>query len=110
MPGCQDLTSHVDFTALQLAGEEVGLRTLFFGEQYRFLLALGFVDVLLLLQSRAPDEKSALALRLTLKNLIMPEDGMGGTFKVLVQGKDVSSAALLCSRRIGDIPVARELN
>lgn len=110
MPGCQDLTSHVDFTALQLAGKEVGLETLFFGEQYRFLLGLGFVDALMLLQSRAPDEKSALALRLTLKNLIMPEEGMGGTFKVLVQGKGVPSAALLCSRRIGDVPVSREYN
>ncbi|OGR32968.1 MAG: hypothetical protein A2091_04205 [Desulfuromonadales bacterium GWD2_61_12] len=109
MPGCQDLTSHVDFTALQIAGDEVGLKRLFFGEQYRFLMGLGFVDALLLLQSRATDEKSALALRLTLKNLIMPEEGMGGTFKVLVQGKDVPASALLCSRRIADIPVAREI-
>lgn len=106
MPGCQDITTHVDFSSLQLAGAEVGLKSLFFGEQYRFLISLGFVDALLLLQSRAADEKSALALRLTLKNLIMPEEGMGGTFKVLVQGKGVPSTPLLCTRKISEIPVA----
>ena len=45
--GCQDITAHVDFTALEQAGEGVGLKTLWFGEQYRFLLALGFLEDLL---------------------------------------------------------------
>ena len=35
--GEKDITTHVDFTALQQAGAEAGLVTLWFGEQYRFL-------------------------------------------------------------------------
>jgi len=109
MPGCQDITTHVDFTALQRAGEDVGLMPLYYGDQSRFLLGLGFVEVLLLLQSRTTDERKAQALRLTLKNLIMPEGGMGETFKVLIQGRGVPQLPLLCSRRCGDLPIAVDL-
>jgi SAM-dependent MidA family methyltransferase len=102
--GEKDITAHVDFTALQKAGQEVGLRTLWFGEQYRFLLGLGFFEELVQLEAAAANEKEARALRLTLKNLILPEAGMGETFKVLVQGKDVGTPELLCNRAIGAIP------
>ncbi len=103
--GYQDITSHVDFTALEKAGEAHGLKPLYFAEQYRFLMGLGFVEALMALESRTADEKAARALRLTLKNLIMPEGGMGETFKVLIQGKGVDSPTLLCQRSIGDIPL-----
>jgi len=103
--GSQDITAHVDFTALQRAGEEEGLATLWFGEQYRFLMALGFVEALMELEARTPDEKTARALRLTLKNLILPEGGMGETFKVLVQGKGVGTPELLCARPLRSIPL-----
>lgn len=102
--GEKDITAHVDFTALQKAGAEVGLETLWFGEQYRFLLALGFFEELVKMEAAATDEKEARALRLTLKNLIMPDAGMGETFKVLVQGKNVGAPELSCSRAIGAIP------
>ena len=102
--GEKDITTHVDFTALQKAGSEVGLETLWFGEQYRFLLGLGFFEELVRLEAAASNEKEARALRLTLKNLIMPEAGMGETFKVLVQGKNVGAPELLCSRAIRSIP------
>ncbi len=101
--GLQDITAHVDFTSLQNSGEEAGLDSLYFGHQYQFLLGLGFVEGLLQLQARETDEKRARALRLTLKNLIMPDGGMGETFKALVQGKGVGRPQLLCSRSIGDI-------
>jgi len=43
---------------------------------------------------------------MTLKNLILPEGGgMGGRFKILVQGKGVAAPELLCSRKIRDIGV-----
>lgn len=102
--GEKDITAHVDFTALRKSGSEVGLDTLWFGEQYRFLLGLGFFEELVKLEATAPSEQEARALRLTLKNLIMPEAGMGETFKVLIQGKSVAAPELLCSRTIGDIP------
>lgn len=104
--GEKDMTAHIDFTALQKAGVESGLDTLWFGEQYRFLLGLGFFEELVRLEAAASDEKEARALRLTLKNLIMPEAGMGETFKILVQGKGVGSPELLCSRAIAAIPCA----
>ena len=101
--GCQDITAHVDFTALQKIGERHGLASLYFGEQYRFLMGLGFLEALVALQMREADPQKAQALRLTLKNLVMPEGGMGDSFKVLVQGKGVGTPELLCARRIKDI-------
>jgi SAM-dependent MidA family methyltransferase len=103
--GEQDLTAHVDFTSLQQAGAESDLETLFFGEQYRFLMGLGFVEELLALQVRETDPQRALALRMTLKNLILPDGGMGETFKVLVQGKGIGTPELLCARRLRDLPL-----
>ncbi|MBE0501202.1 MAG: SAM-dependent methyltransferase [Desulfuromonadales bacterium] len=103
--GEQDITAHVDFTALQKAGTEAGLELLYFKEQYRFLMALGFVDKLMQLQAELTEPNQALALRMTLKNLIMPDEGMGSTFKVLVQGKGVGTPELLCHRKISDIPL-----
>lgn len=103
--GCQDITAHIDFTSLERAGRTAGLETLYFGEQYRFLMALGFVDALMELQARETDPQKAQALRMTLKNLILPDGGMGDTFKVLVQGKGVGRPQLLCQRRISDIPL-----
>lgn len=103
--GEQDLTAHVDFTALQRAAGEFGLETLYFAEQNRFLLALGFVEALCTLQEQEPDAKRAQALRLTLKNLILPDAGMGEVFKVLILGKGVGQPKLACSRRIKDLPL-----
>lgn len=102
--GEQDITSHVDFTALQLRGAELGLENLYFAEQYRFLIALGFVEELLQLQARETDERRAQALRMTLKHLIMPESGgMGEAFKVLIQAKGLGRPQLLCERSVSDV-------
>jgi SAM-dependent MidA family methyltransferase len=103
--GEQDLTSHVDFSALIKAGDESGLQQLFYGDQCKFLLGLGFVDALLAAQACEKEPHHAQALRLTLKNLILPEGGMGEMFKVLIQGKDVGSKDLLCGRALRDLPL-----
>jgi len=103
--GEQDITAHVDFTALQKAGDEAGLSNLWFGEQYRFLLALGFVEELMVLQAREQNPAKARELRLKLKNLIMPEGGMGDTFKVLLQSRGVDQPVLACMRNLADIPL-----
>jgi SAM-dependent MidA family methyltransferase len=68
-------------------------------------MGLGFVEALMERQAREPDERRAAALRMTLKNLILPEQGMGETFKVLIQGKGVGHPQLLCARPIRDIPL-----
>ncbi len=101
--GRQDITSHIDFTLLQRCGEQAGLKLLHFTEQYRFLIGLGFVEELIKLQAMETDPQKAMALRMTLKNLILPDGGMGETFKVLIQGKNVGCPELLCQRKISDI-------
>lgn len=101
--GEKDITAHIDFGALQKAGSEAGLVSLWFGEQYRFLLGLGFFEELVRMEAAASDEREARALRLTLKNLIMPDAGMGETFKVLVQGKGVGTPELRCARPVSAI-------
>jgi len=101
--GCQDITAHVDFTTLQKVGACHGLDSLYFGQQYQFLMGLGFLEMLIEMAGRETDPKKAQALRMNLKTLILPEGGMGESFKVLVQGKNVGSPELLCSKRIRDI-------
>jgi SAM-dependent MidA family methyltransferase len=85
-PGKQDLTAHVNFTALDLYGQRSGLVRTGFTSQSNFLLALArhgnFAD----LQSDEMNEAEQTQRRLLFKTLINPE-GMGETFQVLVQRK-----------------------
>jgi SAM-dependent MidA family methyltransferase len=99
--GLQDITTHVDFTTLMACGEKLGMENVWFGEQYRFLLSAGIIEEMEAIERSDKSEEEKLRLRLTLKKLIMPEGGMGDTFKVLIQSKGVPAAALLCQRRIG---------
>lgn len=99
--GLQDITSHVDFTTLMTCGEELGLHNDWFGEQYRFLLSAGIIEEIEEIEHSDRSEEEKLRLRLTLKKLIMPEGGMGDTFKVLIQSRGVVAPRLLCQRRIG---------
>ena len=94
--GQQDITTHVDFTSLVRCGEEAGLSVFWYGEQYRFLMAAGMMDELLALESRPISEGERLKDRLALKKLMLPDGGMGDTFKVLVQGKGIDHPELLC--------------
>jgi SAM-dependent MidA family methyltransferase len=99
--GSQDITSHVDFTTLMKRGEELGLQAVWFGEQYRFLLSVGIVEEIEAFERSTASEEAKLKLRLALKKLILPEGGMGDTFRVLIQSKGVDNPQLLCQRRIG---------
>jgi SAM-dependent MidA family methyltransferase len=99
--GLQDITTHVDFTTLMKCGAELGLQSVWFGEQYRFLLSVGIVEEIETIERCDISNEEKLRLRLTLKKLIMPEGGMGDTFKVLIQSKAVDAPRLLCQRRIG---------
>lgn len=84
-PGEQDLTSHVDFTALERWAADAGLDLLARMDQTRFLLQLGALERLDGGEAgRAP--ATALRRRLALKTLLVP-GGMGSTHSVLVFGK-----------------------
>ena len=99
--GKQDITAHVDFTTLIKRGEELGLQSDWFGEQYRFLLSAGIVEEIEEIERSDASDERKLKLRLALKKLIMPDGGMGDTFRVLIQSKAIDSVKLLCQRRIG---------
>ena len=99
--GMQDITTHVDFTTLMKCGEESGLRNDWFGEQYRFLLSAGIVEEIEEIERSSVSDEEKLRLRLTLKKLILPQGGMGETFKVLIQSRGVTAPRLLCQRVIG---------
>jgi SAM-dependent MidA family methyltransferase len=89
-PGEQDLTAHVNFTALESWGKRSGLEKAGFTSQTAFLLALGRGNEFADLYGEGQTEAERTKARLQLKTLIYPE-GMGERFQVLVQRKgDVS--------------------
>ena len=86
-PGEQDLTAHVNFTALDMAGARTGLHRTGLTSQTNFLLAItrryaaalaGIFD--------GASEKENVRARLAFKSLLHPE-GMGEAFSVLIQHK-----------------------
>ncbi len=89
-PGEQDLTAHVNFTALSAAAEENGMQAQPLLTQSQFLMGIGepnqFSDAFE--DCRVPQERAKVALQL--KHLVTPA-GMGESFHVLVATKDVAT-------------------
>jgi SAM-dependent MidA family methyltransferase len=87
-PGEQDITAHVNFTALRARGIEKGLDELALVTQSQFLIGIGeeteFADAFQ--DCRLPQERAKVALQL--KHLISP-GGMGETFQVLLMSHNV---------------------
>lgn len=79
--GDQDMTAHVDFSSLAAAGEERGLRTSGFTNQLSFLMGLGVEQMMEELEPDSGEFHAAI-------HLLKP-NGMGTTFKVLVQHKGI---------------------
>jgi SAM-dependent MidA family methyltransferase len=92
-PGEQDLTAHVNYTALDLFGRRAGLERTGLVSQSHFLLALGRANEFADLYDEGQSETERVRARLLLKNLIYPE-GMGETFQVLIQHKRINCAQL----------------
>lgn len=92
-PGEQDLTAHVNFTALDRWGRRGGLAPTGFTSQSNFLMALARQSGFAELQSEKISESERSRARLLFKTLIFPE-GMGETFQVFVQHKNIESPRL----------------
>ena len=92
-PGQQDLTAHVNFSALRLWGGRSGLEALGLVSQTAFLLAVGQGNDFADLYEEGMDEAERVRARLQLKTLIFPE-GMGERFQVLIQKKGLESTKL----------------
>ena len=87
-PGQQDLTAHVNFTALERHGARAGLQRTGLTSQSNFLLSLARYSDFAELQSPAMSETEQTRARLLFKTLIYPE-GMGETFQILIQHKGI---------------------
>ncbi len=92
-PGEQDLTAHVNFTALDLAGRRAGLERTGIETQSHFLVALAQANQLADLEDAAMSETDRIRARLLFKTLIHPE-GLGEIFQVFVQHKGIARPQL----------------
>lgn len=85
LPGLQDVTAHVDFTAMARAAIDGGLDMLGYTSQAAFLLDAGIGD--LLLRTSPEDQLRYLPQANAVQKLISPAE-MGELFKVLAVGKN----------------------
>jgi SAM-dependent MidA family methyltransferase len=94
--GFQDMTAHVNFTALMKKGEALGLKKAGYAQQFRFLVSLGLLQDLENLEkdSTSSSDPAFLKQKLAMRNLLIP-GGMGTLFKVLCQSKGVGDVDLL---------------
>ncbi|PWF45084.1 class I SAM-dependent methyltransferase [Massilia glaciei] len=84
LPGLQDITAHVDFTAMALAAQDGGLDVLAYMNQAAFLLGAGIGE--LLLRTDPQDALRYLPQANAVQKLLSPAE-MGELFKVLVLGR-----------------------
>lgn len=88
LAGLQDITAHVDFTALAQAAHEAGLDVMGYTSQAQFLLATGLGE--LLAQQDQADVRAYMEVTQQVKKLTLPNE-MGELFKVLAIGRDFSN-------------------
>ena len=86
LPGLQDITAHVDFSALATAARDGGLDLLGYASQAQFLVNCGITD--LLAQLDPSDAPRYLPAAAAAQKLLSPSE-MGELFKVLAVGKGV---------------------
>jgi len=109
VPGEQDITAHVNFTALATVAEKQGVQTQTLLTQSQFLMGVGeenqFADAFE--ECRLPQERAKVALQL--KQLVTPA-GMGETFQALVASKGVAAALTgqLCGLSFGKSKIFSE--
>ncbi len=92
-PGLQDITAHVDFTAIAEAAQQSGLDVLGYTSQARFLLNAGLPQLLETYaqqQLAQPDIKARAQTYAAIQKLIS-EAEMGELFKVLALGRGIKS-------------------
>jgi len=106
-PGLQDITTHVDFTAMADAALTGGLQVLGYTTQARFLMNCGIVTQLAQAQSGAANTKNAtstlstpvpgpqeLAQQSAAVQTLLSEAEMGELFKVLALGRGIDAPLL----------------
>ncbi len=84
--GLQDITAHVDFTAIAEAGRDAGLALLGYTSQAAFLIGSGLEQ--LMAASDPEDTRAHLTLTQQVKKLTSPHE-MGELFKVMALGRGI---------------------
>jgi SAM-dependent MidA family methyltransferase len=86
LPGLQDITAHVDFTAVATAGVDAGSSLAGYTTQAQFLLNAGITQLL----AQTPVEESAAYLpqAAAVQKLVSPAE-MGELFKVLALSRGI---------------------
>lgn len=88
LPGLQDITSHVDFSAIAETGVKAGMELLGYATQAQFLVNCGITEVL----GRVPAENAERYLPLSNQaNRLMSPAEMGELFKVVAFGKGLEA-------------------
>ncbi len=85
LPGLQDVTVHVDFTAIIAAAAGAGFDLLGYTSQGQFLLNCGILDLLAAEEPGTPDYIRASG---AINKLLMPHE-MGELFKVIAIGREI---------------------
>jgi len=93
LPGLQDLTASVDFTALAEAGNSAGFGVAAYMPQAQFLLAAGMQEFFENDYLALTDEAARYRLAQEVKKLTMP-DQMGERFQAMLFAKGIDAAAL----------------
>ena len=91
LPGLQDITSHIDFTAIAEAGRSAGLELLGYTNQAQFLVNCGITD--LLAETPASDAAAYAPLAAQALKLLSPAE-MGEFFKVIAFGRGAPARLL----------------
>ncbi|HEV7928769.1 MAG TPA: SAM-dependent methyltransferase [Nitrosospira sp.] len=88
LPGLQDITSHVDFSAIAGAADQAGLDLLGYTSQAHFLINCGITELL----AQIPPENASdyLPLANQVQKLLSPAE-MGELFKVIAFGRNIST-------------------
>ena len=98
LPGLQDITAHVDFTAVAESAIDSGAHLLGYTTQAHFLINCGITD--LLRETSTENLRDYLPLSSQLQKLTSPAE-MGELFKVMALGKGLD--APLCGFASGDL-------
>ena len=91
LPGLQDITAHVDFTAIAAAGVAAGHSVLGYTAQAQFLINCGITNILT--ETRPDDARAYAPLAAQAQKLLSPAE-MGELFKVLAIGRGIDMPLL----------------
>lgn len=91
LPGLQDITSHVDFSAIARAAGEAGLELLGYTHQAQFLVNCGITEILAEVSPEAVRDYAPLAAEA--QKLLSPAE-MGELYKVIALGRGVRGPLL----------------